>query len=300
MRDYSIVKPAFWTGRTGREIRAHGSDAVVVALYLMTAPTATMAGLYYLPLPTLSHETGIPLEGASEALQRVEGVGFCRVDRDLDVVWVVEMVRHQIGDSLKPGDNRVKHLANVLEPYTKSCLYGEFYDRYARAYHLDSTPLPKPLRRTLEGPPKPVIRNSEQDQDQEEHTDARARDAAEYLANRIGELQMDGIPDMPRAVHNPPEHLLRDWGVCEAANRYTDEKLRHAVDVKVAQARARNSGQYLNPLFVFSSKSMAYAEATTPEAEMSRRPSTPPPEPAVRRYYVHTGKEVYPEGDQEI
>ena len=43
-RDYAIVTPQFWTGTTGREIRARGRDAQLVALYLMTSPHANMLG----------------------------------------------------------------------------------------------------------------------------------------------------------------------------------------------------------------------------------------------------------------
>lgn len=47
MRSYGIVKPAFWNGETGRQIRAVGADAQLVALYLMTNPHANAIGMYY-------------------------------------------------------------------------------------------------------------------------------------------------------------------------------------------------------------------------------------------------------------
>ena len=70
MRDYSRVSPRFWTGKTGRAIRRSDCDAaLVVALYLMTAPTSNMIGLYYLPLITIAHETGCTQDDVAEAKQ---------------------------------------------------------------------------------------------------------------------------------------------------------------------------------------------------------------------------------------
>ena len=57
-REYSIVKHTFWTGETGRKLREQGTDSLVVALYLTTCQSASMIGLYYLPIPLLCHETG--------------------------------------------------------------------------------------------------------------------------------------------------------------------------------------------------------------------------------------------------
>lgn len=58
MRNFAKVKPQFWIGETGRNIRSRGQDHITVALYLMSCPSPTMIGLYYLPVTTLALETG--------------------------------------------------------------------------------------------------------------------------------------------------------------------------------------------------------------------------------------------------
>jgi hypothetical protein len=68
-RDFAIVKSSFWTGETGRKLRAAGGDAQRVAMYLITCGSSNMIGLYYLPLPVMCHEIGITLQGASKALR---------------------------------------------------------------------------------------------------------------------------------------------------------------------------------------------------------------------------------------
>ncbi len=107
MRDYGKVSPRFWTGRTGKRIRDLGRDAQVVALYLVTGPNANMLGLYYLPLPTLCHEVGSPLQGAQKARRGLSEAGFAHYDEATEHVWVPEMARHQVGEALKVGDKRI-------------------------------------------------------------------------------------------------------------------------------------------------------------------------------------------------
>ena len=136
MREYGKVSPAFWTGETGRRLRAAGPDSVILALYLMTAPTASWTGLYYLPLSTLAHETGMTIEGALEALRRVEATGFAVYDREEEHVWVPQMARFQIVDHLKPSDNRVKGVVKDLMKCRKSRFFRCFCDIYLERFSL--------------------------------------------------------------------------------------------------------------------------------------------------------------------
>ncbi len=179
MRDYAKVAPQFWTGRTGKLIRSLGHEAQVLALYLMTGPNANMIGLYYLPIPTMAHETGSPLEGASKALRSLCEVDFCAYDEDAEVVWVREMARFQIGESLDGKDKRIAGVMREFESVPKSRLHNDFWSRYSEPFSLPARELDKPLRRGFEGPSEP-LRSQDQDQDQDQkheqdsHT-ARAR-----------------------------------------------------------------------------------------------------------------------------
>ena len=67
MRDYGVVSPQFWIGATGKRLRGN-PDAQLLALYLMTSPHATMIGVFHCPILYMAHETGMPFEGASNAL----------------------------------------------------------------------------------------------------------------------------------------------------------------------------------------------------------------------------------------
>lgn len=164
MRDYAQVIPRFWTGDTGKQIRLSGRDVQVLALYLMTCPSSNMIGLYYLPLPTLCHETGMDVEGASKALRRVKEINFAVYSDSEEVVFVPEMARYQIGEKLEPKDNRIKGVAREVIQYRKSIFFNDFMRRYEKPFHLKGI-VEKMLKE--EAPSKP-LRSQEQEQEQEQ------------------------------------------------------------------------------------------------------------------------------------
>jgi len=136
MREYGAVSPQFWTGRTGRQIRKLGPMAQVIALYLLTAPGSTMLGLYYLPIGTIVHETGIPEGDVHETMADFDEIGFAHYDTENEVVWVVEMAKFQIAEELKTTDNRYKYVVKESPRFAASPLYDRWYDQYHEAFNL--------------------------------------------------------------------------------------------------------------------------------------------------------------------
>jgi hypothetical protein len=147
MRSYGKVAPTFWTGQTGKHLRAMGPEIQLVALYLVTCQSSHMSGLFYMPLPILCHETGMPLEGALKALARLSEAGFAHYDEASEVVFVPEMASYQIGPVLLSKDLRHKGLITYLEIYRKSKFYKDFYSRYQNCFNLPKQAPSKPLRR---------------------------------------------------------------------------------------------------------------------------------------------------------
>lgn len=135
-RDYAKVAPQFWTGRTGRMLRQDGPEVQLAALYLLTSPHANALGLYYIPLPLLAHESGIPLARASEALAKLCERGFCAYDAESETVWVHEMARYQLGESMKASDNLCKWVRGLFDSLPNTPLRKDFLCRYGAAYHL--------------------------------------------------------------------------------------------------------------------------------------------------------------------
>lgn len=170
MRDYGVVSPKFWIGETGKSLRGD-PHAQIVALYLMTCPHANMIGVFHCPLVYIAHETGIPFEGASKALQRLSEGGFCTYDEASETVFVHKMAAFQVGESLLAGDNRVKAVIKEWKNIAQPIIRQAFYAIYSVAFHL---PTEEENGRGSEAPSKP-LRSQEQDQEQEQDIGAPAK-----------------------------------------------------------------------------------------------------------------------------
>src|SRR5262249_30131548 len=131
MRNYAKVAPSFWIGETGRALRAAGRDAQLLALYLVTCPAASMSGLFYLPLSTITEESGLPPEVVRKTLQTLKRLRFAYFDERTSTVFLPEMARYQIGEELSPGDKRIPGLVRELHPMRGSPYFSKFFEKYA-------------------------------------------------------------------------------------------------------------------------------------------------------------------------
>lgn len=188
MREYGKVAPQFWTGETGKAIRAAGLEARTVAMYLLTGPSATMLGLYYIALPTLAHESGLSIQGACKALRSLAAIGFSSYDEATEHVYVPCMARFQIGDELRPGDKRILGVVRELLALKNHRFVAEFVARYREAFSLETcglwARLPLSTRSPLEAPSKPLVsqeqeQEQKQEQDQEKEHTPRAREESD-------------------------------------------------------------------------------------------------------------------------
>lgn len=225
MRDYSKVSPRFWTGDTGRQIRTLGPEAQVIAFYLFTCPSANMLGLYYLALPTLCHETGSSLEGALKALRSLENIGFAYYDQESEHVYLPNMAREQIGESLKEKDNRAIAVRRELESLRKTPFFNDFVTRYRDAYHLQDIQLNKPLASPSEAPSKGLqrifkevatpLRSQEQEQEHEQAQEQESQEnIVEFGSGQDLTLDLQGAtpPPNPKAERRAAaERIFDHW-----------------------------------------------------------------------------------------
>jgi hypothetical protein len=138
--------------------------------YLITCDSSHSSGLYRIALPTLAHELGCPLEGASKALRRVSELGFCVFDQDAGVVFVTHMAREQIGPTLNPGDKRRKGLVTHLEDMSDTALLADWLREYSAPYGIDIQAPSKPLPSPFQAPSKGVAhrdRNRDRNRDRD-------------------------------------------------------------------------------------------------------------------------------------
>lgn len=169
MRDYSKVSGSFWTRGTGKSLRGD-METQIVALYLMTSPHANMIGVFNMPLGYIQIDTGLSIEGALKGLKKLVQGGFCTYDEQNEIVFVHEMATYQIGEELKPADNRVKDIQKQYDNLPASLIKQGFFTKYAKAFCLvktEKTTSPskapsKPEAGTEAGTekPKPIVRTS--------------------------------------------------------------------------------------------------------------------------------------------
>ena len=180
MRAYGTVSPQFWIGATGKALRRR-PDAQRVAFYLQTCPSASMTGLYYLPLSTLCHEIGIAPAKAEAALAVLASLGFADYDHETETVWVREMARFQIAPTLKPEDKRIKGVMRELEAVATSPFVSRFIEKYRAPFNIpdqapsgsSGSPQEAPSgspKSPIEGPSEP-LRSQDQEQDQDQDQD---------------------------------------------------------------------------------------------------------------------------------
>jgi hypothetical protein len=225
MRDYTRIPPKFWISKEGREVKRRGIEALVVCLYLWSAPSSNMLGLYYVSIGAMADETGLGVEGASKGLQGCIEAGVCDYDSESQVVWVFAMAEIQIGTALKPSDNQVKGVRTTYEGLVENPFLARFYERYGQAFHMDlargdMADAPRPLQ----APMKP-LRTQAQAQAQE-----KAQKQAQ-VAPPPASPPPDGGDELSGSFETPAEALrAATWAAYDAAfqERYRTRPVRNS------------------------------------------------------------------------
>jgi hypothetical protein len=207
MRDYGSVSPQFWIGKTGKALRGHVA-AQLVALYLMTSPHANMIGVYYCPIDTIAKETGLPMEGASEALRSLEEAGYCQFDPSTEEVFVVRMAAFQVGEQLEARDNRCKGIARDVEKIMSDKLRSQFRAIYSGAFHLPAPAQKPPETPAPTQPPSKPLRSQKQEQEQNQEQ---------------GHSEPNGSGGKPPKITDPKE-IIFGYGLAMLVNAGTPEK----------------------------------------------------------------------------
>jgi hypothetical protein len=136
MRTFAQVRPSFWHGATGRQIRRCGHECQVLALYLISGPNAHALGLYYLPLTAVAHETGMTVEEVQSGIAKRCEIGFCAYDNESEVVFVVNMARFQIGERLERKDKNVTWVWREMEKMRSLPFFNLLLEIYGERYQV--------------------------------------------------------------------------------------------------------------------------------------------------------------------
>jgi len=105
-----------------------------VALYLMTAPTSNLIGLYYLPLTTICNDTGLTEAEVRLALEQITDIA--QYDFDAELVWLPEAARYQIGQTMAPRDKRRPAVEREVAMVSDHPFATDFLRRYGTRFGL--------------------------------------------------------------------------------------------------------------------------------------------------------------------
>lgn len=158
MRGYAKVYSRFWISGTGKEIRKHGANCLALAFYLMTGPSSNMIGIYYLPIQTICHDTGLSEAAVLTELRFLTEVGFASYDEQEEIIWIPEMAKYQISERLRPNDNQIKGIVKQMALLNRSKFHALFLEKYGKAFNLSNSGYP--LHCPEEAPSKPLTRPS--------------------------------------------------------------------------------------------------------------------------------------------
>jgi hypothetical protein len=130
---YGVIFPEFWTGHTGRLLRAQGGkEAQVLALYLTTNRHANMIGFYSLLADDVRHETGLTGKAIARGFAITAATEFATFDAGSSVVWVRQMARFRLGlragAKLAADDNRVAACNRLYHGLPANPFLGDFFD----------------------------------------------------------------------------------------------------------------------------------------------------------------------------
>jgi hypothetical protein len=184
MRDYAKITPFFWIDEQGKAIRQYGNKTQLLAFYLLTCPQAAMIGIYYLPIPYIAHETKMSKKQVKDCLAHLSEVGFCIYDEASEYVWVVEMAKSQIGESLKANDNRIKNVEEAYQALPKLPFLKDFYDKYHEDFHLAA---PRENYTPLGAPSKPLQPSTSPTQNGKKNQNSR-----DIFINSVPESHSEG------------------------------------------------------------------------------------------------------------
>jgi uncharacterized protein YodC (DUF2158 family) len=133
------IRSQFWTGETGRRIRGN-NGAQLLALYLMTCPKANQTGLFVVTSGDIGHDLGFSPVATRNAKTALLDAGFMAYDEDNSWIWIYEMLRFQIGDTMRAADKRNIGVQRYIDQHAKMPFVREFIQKYGESHNLVYSP----------------------------------------------------------------------------------------------------------------------------------------------------------------
>lgn len=164
MREYGKVHSSFWSSPT---IRSMSEDGRMMALYLMTCPHNTIAGVFRLPDGYVCEDLEWTPERVSAALKETVDKGFANRCETTKWVWI----RKHLEWNPPENPNQKKSAAKIVQSIPNECTWrADFIGVSSESIGLQPTQNANPSE-TVE---KPFL-NQKQEQEQKQKKDKGPR-----------------------------------------------------------------------------------------------------------------------------
>lgn len=254
MRDYGKVHTSFWSSQT---IRAMSEDARSLALYLMTSPHTTIAGVFRLPDGYACEDLSWSCERVVKGFAELSEKGFA--DRCETTKWV--WIRKHLDWNPPENPNQRKAALKCAEQIPDECAWKARF--YGVSWNLLGLPEPPALngRGTVGEPSLNQKQEQEQKQEQKIEEAAAATASAPAVsggASCDGELFHAEPPsshpaEQPAATRESKSNdatgsrLPKDWALPDT---YAQEAKRVLLDLKRPDIDIANESSKFRDHFV--------------------------------------------------
>jgi hypothetical protein len=135
MADFRTVHCEMW--RADEWYQRLPTDARLLWIYLFTNPSASVAGIYRLPLRTMAFEVGLPEDRVAELLDMFAQDGKAYFENG--VVWVRKMRERQLPGKISP--QLAAHIQKEIDRIPVSILKNRYLEAYG--YSIDTVSIPR-------------------------------------------------------------------------------------------------------------------------------------------------------------
>lgn len=167
MRDYGKVHTLFWSSP---DIRGLSDDGRLLALYLLTCPHGTIAGVFRAPDGYVSEDLQWGSERVAEGFRNLADAGFATRCEQTKWVWITQFL-----DWNPPENpNQRKAMAKVVDTVPDQCSWKSGFMRVCGHFLGETAAKNRKGSETLSEP----FRNQEQEQEQEKKKKMKKKNPA--------------------------------------------------------------------------------------------------------------------------
>jgi hypothetical protein len=217
MRDYGKVHSKFWSSDT---IRTLTDDGRLLALYLMTSPHTTIAGVFRLPDGYVCEDMQWTADRVAEAFRELLSKGFANRCETTKWVWIVKHLEWNPPENPNQRKSAVKVAIGVP---AETCWQQEFMRVCGPSLGIDGAAKANPSL-TLVKP----LPNQEQEQEQDQKQEKESAAAQRASRPKREDITLKAYLEQCKAGGRKPlpaDHPVRDY--CQDAG-ITEEMLQVA------------------------------------------------------------------------